>query len=214
MSTLEEEKETFLLALPVFFVIAWLLGVPLSGGLEEILVKSSSSKFAEGVSSDGKSLAFLENGDIWILPLDGGRPRRWLETRFVEDEPQFSPDGALIAYSAKSRNYAGDASWNPRDWFSVDAGYAKLHANTATGISYFLAAAQVTGQQSIFLSNLHTAHLGVRAGWKERVDFYAGLSISRDALERSGIRYILLAHEVPCVSDYTTFTWYDCNTFM
>ncbi len=34
------------------------------------------------------------------------------------------------------------------------------------------------------------------------------------ALEGSRVGYILLAHEVPCIYDYTTLTWYDCKTFM
>ncbi|HEY3443820.1 MAG TPA: hypothetical protein VGK29_23895 [Paludibaculum sp.] len=87
----------------------------------------------------------------------------------------------LFAYSAKTRQYGADGSWNPRDWFSLDAGYAKLHAGTVTGLGYFLASALVTGQQSVFLSNLHTGHLGVHVSLKERIDLYAGFSLSRDA---------------------------------
>lgn len=86
----------------------------------------------------------------------------------------------LFAHSAKTRHYGIDGSWNPRDWLSLEGGYAKLHADTVTGIGYFLASALVTGQQSIFLSNLHTGHMGAHVSLKDRVDLYAGFTVSRD----------------------------------
>lgn len=86
----------------------------------------------------------------------------------------------LFAHSAKTRQYAVDGSWNPRDWLSFEGGYTKLHAGTVTGIGYFLASALVSGQQSIYLSNLHISHMGAHASLKDRVDLYAGFSISRD----------------------------------
>ncbi len=43
------------------------------------------------------------------------------------------------------------------DWFSLDAGYSKLHLNTAGGIDYFASGQFITGQQSIYISNLHVA---------------------------------------------------------
>lgn len=88
---------------------------------------------------------------------------------------------SLFAHSARSRNYSADVSWNPRDWFSLDAGYAKLHAYTSTGIAYFLSSALIEGGRSVFLSNLHTGHMGLHISLRERVDLYAGFSISRDA---------------------------------
>jgi hypothetical protein len=88
---------------------------------------------------------------------------------------------SLFAHSARSRNYSADASWNPRDWFSFDAGYNKLHSFTSTGIAYFLSGALTGADRSVFLSNLHNAHMGLRVSIRERVDLYAGLNISRDA---------------------------------
>ncbi|WP_321477651.1 hypothetical protein [uncultured Paludibaculum sp.] len=88
---------------------------------------------------------------------------------------------SLFAHSARTRQYSFDGSWTPRDWFSVDAGYSKLHSYTATGLAYFLASALVEGDQSLFLSNLHTGHLGAHFSIRNRVDLYAGLSITRDA---------------------------------
>jgi hypothetical protein len=93
---------------------------------------------------------------------------------------------SMFAHSARARHFTADGSWNPRDWFSLDAGYSKLHSYTATGIAYFLSAALIQGEQSLFLSNLHTGHMGMRMSIRERVDFYAGLSLSRDTASSAG----------------------------
>jgi serine/threonine-protein kinase len=56
------------------------------------------------VSPDGKWIAYDELGkgsglDLWLLPLDGARtPRPFLNTRFNEGSPTFSPDGRYLAY--------------------------------------------------------------------------------------------------------------------
>ncbi|MBI5283214.1 MAG: hypothetical protein HY858_16135 [Candidatus Solibacter usitatus] len=88
---------------------------------------------------------------------------------------------SLFAHSAESRNLALDGSWTPRDWFSLQAGYSRLHADTLTGLAYFLASALVRGEQSLYVSNLHTAHAGAQFSIRQRVELYGGFSLSRDA---------------------------------
>lgn len=88
---------------------------------------------------------------------------------------------SLFLHSARTRQYSFDGSWAPRDWFSVDAGYSKLHSYSATGLAYFLASSLVQGDQSLFLSNLHSAQLGAHFSLHSRVDLYTGLSLTRDA---------------------------------
>lgn len=95
---------------------------------------------------------------------------------------------SLFAHSAQGRTYAADGSWTPRDWFSFDAGYTNLRVSTATGISYFLGAARVDGESSLYRSNLHTGHLGLRVGLGSRADLVAGLSVARDAAAGAGTR--------------------------
>jgi serine/threonine-protein kinase len=47
----------------------------------------------------GQVLAFTHRGDILLLPLDGDRkPRAFLQSRFNESMPAFSPDGRWLAY--------------------------------------------------------------------------------------------------------------------
>jgi len=87
---------------------------------------------------------------------------------------------SLFTHSARSRNYSFDASWTGKGWLSVDAGYSKLHLDTLTGIAYFASTRLVEGDESIYLSNLHHGHLGVRMNIQKRADFYAGYSRIKD----------------------------------
>ena len=50
------------------------------------------------VAPDGKSLVFDLLGEVYALPLDGGRARPVLTGRAFESQPRFSPNGRFIAY--------------------------------------------------------------------------------------------------------------------
>jgi len=51
------------------------------------------------------NIAFLYAGDIWVAGIDGSNPVRLTSFPSVESNPQFSPDGKMIAFSA---NYDGN----------------------------------------------------------------------------------------------------------
>lgn len=53
------------------------------------------------LSPDGKRLAFVYRGDIWIAPAKGGRA--WPLTQHVETDayPVFSPDGRWVAFASR-----------------------------------------------------------------------------------------------------------------
>jgi hypothetical protein len=87
---------------------------------------------------------------------------------------------ALSSYASHARNYSANASWIPRDWFSLDAGYSKLHLNTVGGIAYFATGQFVTGEQSIYISNIHAANLSARFDFKKRADLLVGYSHTQD----------------------------------
>lgn len=87
---------------------------------------------------------------------------------------------SITAFSSHSRNYSADASWAARSWFTVDAGYSRLHLDTLSGL-FFFAGPQQVNSTSLYLSNIHAANLGIRLGIGRRSDLYAGYSITRDA---------------------------------
>jgi serine/threonine protein kinase/Tol biopolymer transport system component len=77
-----------------------------SGG-EELLVTSPErgGAFAPEYSPNGRALLFQVDGahmmdvDIWVLPLSGDRrPYPWANSKFLEFDPKFSPDGKWVAY--------------------------------------------------------------------------------------------------------------------
>lgn len=86
---------------------------------------------------------------------------------------------SLSTYGFHSRTYAGNVSWN-RNWFTLDAGYSKLHLNTVGGIAYFGAGQLVQGEQSYYMSNIHAANVGARFGLKGRANLYVGYSHVQD----------------------------------
>ncbi len=67
----------------------------------ERLTTGLSVSEVSSYSPDGKAIAFVQNGDVWILPLDGDRtPRPFIEGPANEASPRFSADGRWLAYSS------------------------------------------------------------------------------------------------------------------
>jgi hypothetical protein len=86
----------------------------------------------------------------------------------------------LTSFASHARQYGADGSWVPTPWFSIDASYAKLHLNTLGGINYFALGAEVTGESSYYISNIHTGNLGAHFMFLKRADLYAGYSHVQD----------------------------------
>ena len=88
----------------------------------------------------------------------------------------------LTSYSSHARNYSANASWAPRDWFTLDASYSKLHLDSLSGIVFFAgpAAASPLTSNQIYISNIHAANLVARFVLAKRVDLYVGYTITRD----------------------------------
>ena len=61
------------------------------------------------VSPDGRTIAFDLLGDIYTMPIAGGRPTRITSGLAFDMQPRFSPDGRLIAFT--SDRGGGDNIW-------------------------------------------------------------------------------------------------------
>jgi hypothetical protein len=86
---------------------------------------------------------------------------------------------SLFTHSARARTAGVDLSWTPKTSFSLDAGYSKQHFDSLTGIAYF-AGDLVESDRSLYVSNIHSVHGGVRCSVQGRVDLYAGFTRVND----------------------------------
>jgi hypothetical protein len=87
---------------------------------------------------------------------------------------------SLAAYSSRSRTYSADASWTPRTNFSLDASYSKLHLDTMSALAYFAANRLISNDRSIYVSNIHAAHLSARFSPVSKIDLFIGFSHIQD----------------------------------
>jgi hypothetical protein len=85
----------------------------------------------------------------------------------------------LTPFSSHSRDYSANAAWTPKDRFSLEASYTKLHLDTVSGLAFFANNVLQTFP-TIYISNIHAANLGVRMGLMPRVDLYVGYTITKD----------------------------------
>jgi Tol biopolymer transport system component len=51
-------------------------------------------------SRDGKRVVFAALGDLWVMPISGGKPERLTNDAAVETDASWSPDGTKLVFSA------------------------------------------------------------------------------------------------------------------
>jgi serine/threonine protein kinase/Tol biopolymer transport system component len=73
-------------------------------GSDQLLLKSADGKCPDSLSRDGRFLLYTNESpetksDLWVLPMTGDRrPVPFAKSSFAEEQGQFSPDGAWVAY--------------------------------------------------------------------------------------------------------------------
>ena len=66
------------------------------------------------VSPDGKTIAFDFLGDIYTMPINGGKPTQFTKGLAFDSRPKFSPDGTKLLFV--SDRTGGENIW----WYSLD----------------------------------------------------------------------------------------------
>ncbi|MBB5207404.1 amidohydrolase family protein [Chiayiivirga flava] len=115
------------------------------------------------VSPDGKRIAFTLLGDIYLLPIDGGRATRLTSGPAFDVQPRFSPDGRELAFT--SDRDGGNNLWR----IAIDGGKTtqvskerfRLMNNPAwtPDGQYIIGRKHFTGQRSLGAGELWMFHV-------------------------------------------------------
>jgi Tol biopolymer transport system component len=66
---------------------------------EQLTTGTGNTQNPSSFTRDGRNLLYVENADIWVMPLEGDRkPRVLLRTPYHEGTPKLSPDDRFMAY--------------------------------------------------------------------------------------------------------------------
>ncbi|NOT75325.1 MAG: amidohydrolase family protein [Cyclobacteriaceae bacterium] len=81
----------------------------------KVSIKSNEGTWMSlDVSPDGKTIAFDFLGDIFTMPIAGGKPTQFTKGMAFDSQPKFSPDGTKLLFI--SDRSGGENIW----WFSID----------------------------------------------------------------------------------------------
>lgn len=152
-------------------------------GVNWVLVKDLRFHAEAEVGSNTQPFAPISLGDYHAIRSRlQYRKKNWSASAAYQEN--YNNNSIVItAYSSHARTYSADASWSAKPWLSLDASYSKLHLDTLGGVAFFAGAPVarlVTGQESIYISNIHAANLGARIPLGTRADLYLGYNITKD----------------------------------
>ncbi|MEQ9414498.1 MAG: hypothetical protein RIF39_11735, partial [Cyclobacteriaceae bacterium] len=88
--------------------------LPLEVGRKIPIKTNEGTWMSLDVSPDGKSIAFDFLGDIFTMPVTGGKATQFTSGMAFDSHPKFSPDGKKILFI--SDRSGGENIW----WFSLD----------------------------------------------------------------------------------------------
>jgi len=89
---------------------AWDVNAPPGARVRQVPINVSEGTWMNvDVSPDGRTIAFDLLGDIYTMPIAGGRPTRISSGLAFDMQPRFSPDGRQIAFT--SDRGGGDNIW-------------------------------------------------------------------------------------------------------
>jgi Tol biopolymer transport system component len=118
----------------------------LKTGQDRRMSTSPNADMAASWSPDGRALAFVSNadyeqGEVWVVPAEGGDPQRVLDRSFGVGYPTWSPDSRFV----------------------VTPSFKPYSTRFREGMNYYVVAPSVPGQARQVVPNEHVP-IGKRAG--------------------------------------------------
>lgn len=104
------------------------------------------------ISPDGRQVCFVYDGDLWLVPFQGGSAKRLTSTESKEWGPTWSPDGKLIAFNSDrdgivypyiipatggSANPIIEESYTVCDWFNNSQELLCTRSTLEFGTSFY-----------------------------------------------------------------------------
>lgn len=91
----------------------------------------------------------------------------------------------LANFAARTQALSADFQYTPRTGpFSLEASFARLKIRSLGAIAYFANNRLVSGDRSLYLSDLYTGSLGIRTAFRKRADLYVGYTRVQDVGDR------------------------------
>lgn len=132
------------------------------------------------LSPNGRQVAFAALGDLWVLDVAGGPPRRLTRTYADEIRPRWSPDGARLAHVATSRGTERvlrildvanpetvESTEAPADQYAWSPDGRRLAYVASGRVGWY---DLITRQSRIVASAPPARHLGMLIGWTPEGD--------------------------------------------
>jgi Tol biopolymer transport system component len=100
-------------------------------------------------SADGRTIAFVRDGDLYTMRADGSGQRRLTSGPEVDSRPIFAPSGRFVLFERRE-----PAAGSPRDLFTVGAGGGRLHALTTSAEDDHEASFSRDGRTIVFVRSV------------------------------------------------------------
>jgi len=114
------------LAATVALTLLTILASPLAAQETQISFTTTEGTWVSlDVAPDGGSLVFELLGDVYVLPVEGGRARPVLTGSAFQSQPRFSPDGRLLAYVSRAPTTSGSPRRTARCLVGLPIGQAQ-----------------------------------------------------------------------------------------
>ena len=189
---------------------------------------SEFAALSSSVSPDGQTMAFYASSpstgnDIWTVPLEGdpstgsgraGEPKPFLQTRFSEVAPMFSPDGRWLVYSSgesgRSEIYVQPFPGSGGKWLiSSEGGIAPVWARNGRELFYF----NGNKMMAVDITTQPTFRAGTPQMLFEELNYVGGGTRADYDVSPNGQRFLMLKRseqqEVALTQIHVVLNWFE-----